>query len=186
MLILDEGYWVGTSCFERGGWNIVIACALFILIITIALIRARIENGPLTDELKIPYSNKLALYSMLGFGLITFLVFSTAVATARTRTVLYIENGFLVERGCSRLSAYEDRFTTDTVQMSYRYIDRKKNDNNHLLVMKPSPASRTLTVAIKNTRYPQNLVKIAPDAMRAYVEKAKELDETIPAAFKNL
>jgi hypothetical protein len=186
MLLLDEGYWAASSCLERGGWRIVIAIAAFIALLFLGLLKARIQDGPLKNEIQIPYANKLALYSILGLGLITFLALGTAIATARTRTLLFVENGVVVETGCVRLTAYEDRFAQENLTISYRYKESKNDENRHLLVLRPSPSSRTLTVEIKNTKYPANLAEIAPDAVRAYLEKAKELNSSIPAEFKNL
>ncbi|MCO6177446.1 hypothetical protein [Ciceribacter sp. RN22] len=180
MLILDGSLSDISNCLQRGYWAFLIALISLTAFSFIAIIIARLNRD--TDASAVHVSGgRIGSYALSGLLVLMIVAGSAVFGVARNRTVLFVENDQLVERGCVKLRSYEDRFPLKEMEFNYEFHPK---GSIHRLRLQPSPTSRTLRVTLNSSARLGNLAMIAPVAMSDYVIKLQELGEPIPAPLK--
>lgn len=179
MLILDGSLSDTSSCVERGYWAFLTALTCLVIFSLIARSLIRLHRSADPDPVQ-PGTGRLGLYALSGLFVVGLLAVSAVFGIARNRTVLFVENGQLVERGCVKLRPYEDRFSLEETRIEYEFHPK----GYHKLRIQPSPTSRTLRVELDFSTHLGDLAVIAPTAMRDYITKLQELDKPIPPALR--
>lgn len=169
MLLLDEGDWVGYSCLGRaigksaGSMAWVIALGAFAIAIAVA--RERLWSPSSTPA---PQATTVMVWCG-GVILLAMACFAVASGLGRDRDILFAEAGELVERGCYRLTRFEDRFDLAATTISYRHREKRGYDL-HLMILKPPGAGRSLTIDLTRPARFHALTRLAPDVMRAFAK----------------
>lgn len=177
MLVLDGDLSDVSSCLQRGYGAFLTALIGFIAFSLIVAVIMRVNRDTRADRAQ-GSAGRIGFYALSGLLALMIIAGSAVFGVARDRTVLFVENDQLVERGCVKLQSYEDRFPLKAVAASYEF---HRKGQIHKLRFQPSPTSRTHDVTLDPTSPFGNLAMIAPVAMGDYVTKLRELGETIPS-----
>lgn len=180
MLVLDGDLSDVSNCLQRGYGAFLTALICFVgfsFIVTAILRLNRDANAGKAQA----STGRIGFYALSGLLVLTIVAGSVVFGVARNRTVLFVENDQLVERGCVKLRSYEDRFPLKDVGINYEFHPKGRI---HRLRFQPSPTSRTLLVTLNSSEHLGNLAVIAPFAMSDYVVKLQQLSRPIPALLK--
>lgn len=180
MLILDGSLSDIPSCLQRGFGAFLIALICLITFSFIMIIFMRLHRDADVSAAQTS-GGRIGFYALSGLLVLTVIAASAVFGVARDRTLLFVENDQLIERGCVRLRSYEDRFPWNEIRIDYEFHPKGPT---HGLRFQPSPTSRTLHMSLNSSEQLGNLAMIAPVAMRDYVIKLRELGNPIPASLK--
>ncbi|PPJ47411.1 hypothetical protein C0075_17820 [Rhizobium sp. KAs_5_22] len=180
MLVLDGDLSDISSCLQRGYGAFLTALICFIAFSFFVTAIMRLNRDANAGKAQAS-AGRIGFYALSGLLVLMIVAGSVVFGVARNRTVLFVENDQLVERGCVKLRSYEDRFPLKDVGINYEFHPKGPI---HRLSLQPSPTSRTLVVTLGYSAQLGNLAMIAPVAMRDYVIKLQELGKPIPAPLK--
>lgn len=180
MLILDGVLSDFSSCLQRGSWAFLTAliCLIAFSFITTVFMRFNRDADASAAQLS---ADRIGFYALSGLLVLTVIAGSAVFGVARNRTVLFVEDHQLIERGCVKLRSYEDRFPLNEIRIDYEFHPKGPS---HGLRFQPPSTSRTLHVKLNFSEHLGNLAMIAPIAMRDYVIKLRELGKPIPAPLR--
>lgn len=180
ILVLDGDLSDVSNCLQQGYGAFLTALIGFIAFSLIVAVIMRLNRDTRTDRAR-GSAGRIGFYVSSGLLVLMIIAGSAVFGVARNRTLLFVENDQLVERGCVKLQSYEDRFPLKALAASYEF---HRKGQIHKLRFQPSPTSRTLDVTLDPSSPLGNLAVIAPVAMGDYVTKLRELGRPIPAPLR--
>ncbi len=121
--------------------------------------------------------------SWKNFMIFLVLSFSAQIAVERTRTLLVASESSIVETGCELRQAFAETYDRQKLEITYHFATGK--DPYHELRFTQS-GKRQITVELDGSSDLENLVLIAPDAMKEYVEQLRAESKRVPEELANL
>lgn len=185
MLILDEGYWHGYSCFSRAAihFSLGIACYIIVLYLYISLLALSAWRKRSFRPNVLPYeTSRLRIGSVL--CLVIIVTASSFSAMARDRDVLILRGSELIERGCYRLGAFEE--VIDFRSAAIRFTENLHGSRAADGIEISTPNRHTIGIKLADSKHIENLWKAFPEQMQAYIATLRTQKYLSPSELEAL
>ncbi len=177
-LVLAKGSWAAYPCDDRMLRIYLLSLILFGFIFAVVFFLvyrpSRARGQPTPEFGSLDRTAKIALTTV---GMLMLISLALVPALARSRTLLSATETSIVETGCQFRTAYEERYDREKLQIIYRFARGKSNFDELYFIQK---GKRRIRLRINKSSHLKNLALIAPEAMKAYVDRLKSEGKQIP------
>lgn len=186
VLVLDHVAWLGTACASRPIWIYVLCAIAACVVLGLWAVFTLAPDRRISADFPRPPLNPKEIFPVVAVLGVFASVLLMVPALAWHRDILFVEDGFLVEKGCHMFSAYEERFDLARSKITFVHMENRKSRANFLRISQQGK-SRSIRLELDGpTGFLGNIVAFAPAQMAEYARVLKVRNTSLPDELSRL